>query len=200
MKSSLPRGFVIDERKQSLAARRLNVGCGHHPLLYWTNLDQDDTAFADTYCRVPPLPYADESLDEIYAGHFIEHLSHEDARGFVRECWRCLVPGGRLGVVVPDTREIMKRYLAGASDRVEYPQGTWYSVCDLDDVCRVFLFSTVQASHHQWAYDQTTLASLLSAAGFVVVGEIDRFLDERIPVGAWYQFGLDAKKPTSCAS
>lgn len=182
------------ERLQATACRRLNVGSGQHPLPYWTNLDEAGDALADVRVRVPPLPYVDEALDEVYAGHFLEHLMPTEADDFLIECHRCLTPGGRLGIVVPDTREVVKRYVRGDIDEVEFPHGTWHKVCDLDEVCRLFLYSTVQESTHRWSYDLLTLKRLIVRHGFSIVCEIDRFADPRIPVGAWYQCGWDAVK------
>ena len=181
---------------QAVASRRLNVGCGEWPLHYFVNLDADTSLLADLHVTVPPLPFDDGALDDIYAGHFLEHLAPAEAREFLAEAYRCLVPGGRLGIVVPDTREIMRRWLDGAMDHVEYPANRWHPVADLDAVCGLFLYSsTVQASRHQWSYDRYTLARLLTTAGFEVVQEIDRYTDPRIASGAWYQCGLDARKP-----
>lgn len=174
--------------------RRLNVGCGQFPLLYWTNLDESPACPADLHQRVPPLPFADGALDDIFAGHFLEHLEPADADAFLRECWRCLAPGGRLGIVVPDLREVLARWLRGDLDAVEYPARTWHDVADLDDVCALFLYSTVQPSRHRWGYEPRTLMRRLRANGFEVVGEIDRYRDPRIAQGAWYQCGVDAVK------
>jgi len=176
-------------------ARRLNVGCGEWPLLYYTNLDADPKANADLYVKVPPLPFDDGGLDDIYAGHFLEHLTPEDADEFLRECFRCLVPGGRLGIVVPDTRIVMERWLGGDPGSIEYPAGTFRPRADLDTICELFLYSTVQESPHRWSYDSTTLARRITRAGFTLTQEIHRYTDIRIPVGAWYQCGWDAVKP-----
>lgn len=176
------------------AATRLNIGCGQHPLHFWCNIDNDPASFSDLLVSVPPIPYPDESMDEIFAGHFVEHLTQEEADAFLLECRRVLKPSGLLGIVVPDTREIMRRFLDPNSDaRMEYPTfGKWRNCHDLDEVCALFLYSTVQESQHKWMYDTLTLTRLLNRAGFVVKGEINRWTDRRISVGAWYQFGLDA--------
>lgn len=180
---------------EATAHVRLNCGSGLFPLRFWTNLDSDPTVPADIHATVPPLPYEDEALHEVYAGHFLEHLTYADGQAFLRECFRCLAPGGRLGVLVPDTRVIMRRWLEGDPDEVEVPPGQWWSVADLDDVCGLFLYSTVQASHHQWSYDAQTLRRAGERAGFRFVRAIDRYHDPRIPHGAWYQCGADFIKP-----
>ena len=174
---------------------RVNLGCGDHPLNGWVNVDADVACPADVYTVLPALPFADASCEDIYAGHLLEHLTHEDGASLLAECLRVLVPGGRLGVLVPDTRAIMGTWLGQVPARVEFPLGTWRDVRDLDEVCALFLFSTVQPSHHLWAYDLDTLGRALTRAGFVVTGTIDRFNDPRVALGAWYQCGLDERKP-----
>jgi len=184
--------------EQKLAPLRLNLGCGRVPLLFWTNLDANPIKPADIHADA--LGYlqscADESYVDIYAGHLIEHLHRPDALTLLRECYRVLRSGGRLGVMVPDTREIMHRYVEGTTDLVEFPARRYWPVADLDAVCALFLYSTAQDSAHLWSYDERTLTRLLREAGFAGDLEpINRYEDPRVPVGAWYQCGFDARKP-----
>jgi len=46
------------------------------------------------------LPLRDEAIDEIYAGHVIEHL--EEPIAFLKECKRALKRGGRVTLVTPN--------------------------------------------------------------------------------------------------
>jgi hypothetical protein len=114
---------------------------------------------------------------------------------FLAECFRALAPGGRLGIVVPDTREIMARWLAGSNDAVEFPEHAWHNIADLNEVCALFLYSTVQDSPHRWSWCLDTLAAAMTAAGFVDLAEIDRYRDPRLVTGQWWQCGLDSWKP-----
>jgi predicted SAM-dependent methyltransferase len=178
-------------------AARLNIGCGEYRLSNahgWVNLDEAQESQADLKFHVPPLPWPDNTLGEIYAGHFLEHLSQLDGRHFLAECYRVLVPGGQLGIVVPDTREVARRYLLGEPAPFQWPDG-WHDLRDLDELCWAVLFSTLQPSQHQWAYDLTTLRRALERAGFEVLDEIDRYADPRLSTPQWYQCGLDARKP-----
>lgn len=145
--------------------------------------------------RVPSLPYQDAVLEEVYAGHLLEHLTPQEADEFLEECFRCLVSGGRIGIVVPDTREVAKRYVERSLDEVEYPRGTWWPVANLETLNHLFFYSTVQESGHRWCYDRRTLVRLLSRHGFQYIADINRFHDSRIPVGAWYQCGVEFVKP-----
>jgi predicted SAM-dependent methyltransferase len=183
------------DRLQSTAHRRMNIGCGAFPMAFWTNVDADPLTVAQIHAIVPPIPAKDSSLDEIYAGHFLEHLNRSEAREFLRECMRCLVPGGRLGLVVPDMREILKRWLAGTIDAMEYPINTWWPLSDLDSVCACFLYGTVMESQHHWAYDEITLRKITAEMGFVNFEPICRYTDPRVARGAWYQCGCSGYKP-----
>jgi len=179
---------------------RLNIGAGEWPLPTedgWTNIDADPAAFVDLVAAVPPIPYPDNSVDEVAAIHFLEHLDEPTGAEFLRECYRVLKPGGIVGIVVPDTRLIMQEYLKNTGLAVEEPNsgGRMRMLRDLDDVCAMFLFSTVQPSHHQWAYDEFTLQRAMRRAGFDQFEEIDRFTDPRLGTGQWYQGGWQAQKP-----
>lgn len=162
---------------------RLNLGSGIDKKEGWIDVDANPEfapdVCADAVAHVASLD--DSSVDEIYAGHFVEHLDRDVAERFLAACRRVLKPQGRIGVVVPDTGAIMRRYVEEG--------------LDLDDLCHLFLYSTVQETHHKWSYDLTTLRRLLERAGFVVGGEIDRFDDPRLHAGAWWQCGLDGVKP-----
>ena len=179
---------------QAGAARRLNVGSGQYPLCYFQNLDSSPNAIADIYATVPPLPMADASLDEIYCGHFLEHLERPQQHMFLDECYRCLTVGGTLGIVVPDFREVMRCNLAGEVTCDECAPGVYLNAADLDSVSEIVAFSYCQESQHKWIFDLQTLTRLVESHGFRVTGEIDRFHDPRLGSGAWYQCGIDAVK------
>jgi len=51
-----------------------------------------------------PWPWADESVDGIYADHVIEHL--EDPYKFIRECIRILKKGGFLRMCLPHSSSV----------------------------------------------------------------------------------------------
>jgi len=196
----LEKNVVEDEIDWSELARtahlRLNVGCGNWPMRYYCNLDSDPQVPADVHAdAIEYLKSLDDStLLEIYAGHFLEHLTRADAMQFLAESYRVLQHRGRLAIVVPDAREIMQRWLAGAPDQVEYPEGCWWRVNDLDDVCALFVYSTVQDSPHRWLWDMWTLARAMQAAGFDELREIDRYHDPRLGTPQWYQCGIEGVK------
>jgi len=166
-------------------------------MTYWTNLEQDTQWPAEIHAEaLEYLSACDEGeYDEIYAGHFLEHLEEWEGRTFMELCYRVLTPGGRLGIVVPDAEQIFHRYLRRSIDSVEVPKGLWWPIADLDAVCGLFIYSSVQESPHRWIYDRLTLAKRFEEAGFIGLRDIDRYRDPRIAAGAWYQFGIQGWKP-----
>jgi predicted SAM-dependent methyltransferase len=173
---------------------RLNLGCGRYHLPGFVNIDEDELAQPDWLVRVPPIPAPDATADEIYCGHLLEHFEPDEADELLSECRRVLVPGGRLGVVVPDSRAVLARYLEQRHEVVEVPEGVYWNLDDLDSVCSVFLYSTVQRSRHKWAYDGATLRRALVRNGFRLEGEIARD-DPRLSVPSWWDMGIQATKP-----
>jgi len=173
---------------------RLNVGCGDWPLTGFVNLDRRKGTKANIRADAGQLPFADETVDEVYAGHMLEHLEPAAADEFLSECRRTLKPVGRLGVLVPDMRAVFERYASGRSSPVEYPPGMWRDVTNLDDCCAWFIYSTLQESPHRWCYDLITLRRKLERNGFRCTTEINRWFDPRVILGAWYQCGWDAVK------
>jgi len=85
-------------------ATRLNLGCGRSPLSGWINLDCVDLPGVDVVadlndCRKTPLPFADNSVDEFYLSHVIEHIT--DTLGLMQELHRIAKPDARLVARTP---------------------------------------------------------------------------------------------------
>ncbi len=102
--------------------------------------------------KAAPLDLPDACLEEIRASHVLEHFSHKSVAGVVAEWVRCLKPGGRLRVAVPDFQWVCEQYMAGAQVPIQaYVMG---SQVDEDD-------------HHGAIFDETLLIDLLRSAGLV---------------------------------
>lgn len=73
----------------------LNLGSGKKHIVGAVSLDARDGWFA------PELPYLDNSVNGIYAYHFLEHLDKNTVLKMLQECQRVLVVGGLINIAVP---------------------------------------------------------------------------------------------------
>jgi SAM-dependent methyltransferase len=85
-------------------AVRLNLGCGRSSLPGWVNLDCVDLPGVDVVadlndCRKTPLPFPDNSVDEFYLSHVIEHIA--DTLALMQELHRIGKPGAKLVARTP---------------------------------------------------------------------------------------------------
>jgi predicted SAM-dependent methyltransferase len=148
---------------------RTNIGCGPFGLPRWVNLDlinhAEITLRSDCRHRIP---LADGSCEGIHVEHFFEHLCPVDERPlFLRECWRCLEPGGILRIIVPDAELYIRAYISPGWDLLnsiscggELPERAFST--KLEALNHVFL----QGGEHYGAYDAETLSLVLTRAGF----------------------------------
>jgi len=82
---------------------KLDLGCGPHKRQDFHGVDSFQFVGVDTVwdLRQTPWPWADNSVSEAHASHFIEHLTALERVQFCNELWRVLVPGGTCQIIVP---------------------------------------------------------------------------------------------------
>ena len=126
-------------RKQISITKPLRVILGAGPTDFpgWLQTDKeilDVTSPNDWRALFVPA-----SIDSVLCEHLLEHLSEQEARVAVAECYRYLKPGGLFRVAVPDGYRRDPAYVAEASPPNE---------------------------GHQFLYNVDTLSALLESAGF----------------------------------
>lgn len=84
---------LLPDRTHSLEVV-LNIGAGNKLIPGSTALD-----FPEWDADFDPIPYADESIAQIHAYHFLEHV--EKPIMVLEEMQRVLVKGGHINIVVP---------------------------------------------------------------------------------------------------
>lgn len=159
----------------------VQFGSGFHPKPGWINVDLY-AADADLHLDLrEPLPLPDSSVDRIYAEHFFEHLNlpnlHEstgwdfedtgrpsEAMTFLRECRRVLKPNGVVDLVVPDAAGMIDEYIAR---RPGLSEGRYWGPAWCDTMMHRVNYLFRQGREHKYAYDEQTLAKVMTRAGFV---------------------------------
>jgi len=87
---------------------RVELGSGYAPTPGFLHVDINPNATSvDLVAPAYPLPFENESVDELRAVDVLEHISYRDTRAVLVEWARVLRPGGMLYVQVPDAGEIM---------------------------------------------------------------------------------------------
>jgi len=159
---------------------KLNLGCADIKKEDWLNVDLDPLTKPDLIADALNLPYLENSVDEIYAGHLVEHLTPLQATAAVQHWHTLLKPGGKLCIVTPDFKVLAEQYLAGA--------------IPLEEMTDIYIFSYVQPSHHQMLLDTELQIKLLMGAGFHDVRPINRHTDHRLAYGVDWQCGCEGRK------
>lgn len=133
---------------------RLNLGCQLHYFEGWTNIDivgDDKDWKVDIVADVTKLPFEDNSVDFIYAGHLVEHFYPNTLPDVIKEWKRVLKPGGRLVIVTPDCGAVFRDYATGKFDI----ESTWQQIYG-----RIYDYDSAPERHHI-AFDWAELAKMV---------------------------------------
>jgi len=121
----------------------------------WINVDNQPYEGVDVVLDVTlGLPF--ENVELVFAEHFIEHLSLDDARNFLRECRRVLADDGILRLSTPNLDWVWSTH---------YHPDLWESGVDPVNEC----FSLNRAFRgwgHQFLFNRQTLDAMLRDVGF----------------------------------
>jgi len=89
---------------------KLHLGCGSKFIPGFVHVDLIEGDHIHHQGSVAELPYADESVELIYASHILEHFGRWEMHNVLQEWLRVLVPGGVLRLAVPDFAACSKIY------------------------------------------------------------------------------------------
>lgn len=115
------------------------------------------------------LPFADGSVQWVYAEHLIEHVPLPTAVSWLTEVHRVLAPGGRLRLTTPDLRKYIEGYLAGDKFFAKHRRrvGLAIGVAPPMPARNAFMFNQIFYLYgHKWLYDLEELQYVLGEAGF----------------------------------
>jgi len=92
---------------------RLHIGCGPNRLPGYVNIDKYPTSGADVVAPAHELRFPDNSVDEIYTSHVIEHLRPSELELALHEWYRVLKLGGKLRIRCPNFELYVQEWLEG---------------------------------------------------------------------------------------
>lgn len=170
---TVPAGDVhpaIDEYLASVESPKLHLGAGPVLLPGWLNTDLEPSHPAIVRLdAAEPLPFADASLDRIFAEHLIEHLDYRPGLSFLRESRRVLRAGGIIRLATPDLRQISRLMLDDLDETQEaYVRliNGWFGQ-DPESTDPTFAVNSSFYGHgHRFLYTAEVLRASLEVAGF----------------------------------
>ncbi len=183
---------------------RLNLGCASRLLSGYINVDMDsieeiknrypnieideDQQFLQA--NILDLPFEDNTVDEIRADAFMEHMSFKEESQMFKEVYRALKPGGLFVFSVPDFEDTVRKWLAAEEDWRDFyrdddeaiAQSHWFGQYSYSTSSRwgyltaaIFGPQNSPGQFHKNAYTEGKIIAICDKIGFEKP-EIDRFL------------------------
>lgn len=150
---------------------KLQIGAQSNSMNGWLNVDvlpkSHDVVYMDA---AKPFPFQSNTFDYIYSEHMIEHISFQEAKIMMAECFRALKRNGRIRISTPDLAflinlyqneksETEREYIKFSTERYLKNQTPSEDVYVINNFFRDW--------GHQFIHDYKSLSTLLIDAGFV---------------------------------
>lgn len=133
--------------------KKLHLGCGTKHLDDYVNIDIRYLPGVDEVNNIRFLRnYDDNSIDEIYACHVLEHFGRWEYTGVLRRWHEVLKPNGKLRLAVPNFEAICRRYIK--HNNLKELMGLLYGGQDYDE------------NFHYVTFDYVSLKKELVEIGF----------------------------------
>lgn len=144
---------------------KLHLGCGAHQLPGWVNIDSTPIPGCLCHDLRNPLPQQSGTVDFIFNEHFIEHLTREESRRLLTECYRVLKPGGVIRISTPSISTLVNNYIANKVKAYEAVGWFPHNKCQMmNDGMRLW--------GHQYMFDYDDLKELCLEVGFTKVSSV----------------------------
>jgi SAM-dependent methyltransferase len=152
---------------------------------------------------VKGLPVTDESVEFLYCSHVLEHMSLEEVRRALANCYKHLQPGGIFRLVVPDLETMAKAYISSNNPEAahEFMRITWLGKEHRQRDILSFLKDWLAGNNHLWMFDYDSLSLELSKSGFKNIrragfgdSDIDIFRDVEDPERWSLELGIQCHK------
>lgn len=141
----------------------VQIGCGFRPFPQWTNIDIVH-GYADILWDVrKSLPFKTESVEAIFCEHVIEHLTKDQGRILLSECFRVLKKNGVARFSTPDAEKYLNSYVNKDDFFTKLPLFQGQQIPRIDIINHVMR----ENGSHLWIYDEESLRLAFHNAGFI---------------------------------
>lgn len=150
---------------------RLNLGSGNFIKDGYINIDEFVESEDIRKMSMLSLDFADNSVDEVYTSHSLEHFGKDGVNQVLKECNRVLKPNGIIVIEVPNLESVLQHWLnTKEEDRWGFPLDT------------IFGMQTTPGEYHKTGFTKQRLSEVVKQAGFEVdeIKDIDSHAQECI--------------------
>jgi predicted SAM-dependent methyltransferase len=148
--------------------KRVHLGPGPNIIPGWDNLDIEEGDGIILHDLRTGLPYPDNSVQQIFSEHVIEHFTKAEGQSLLEECYRALAPGGQMRVGWPDLTKLLRAYIFRGRKYKAFVNPHLHPLFDTwDERLSDCLFSW----DHRYAYTKRHLMMLLGHIGFIDIRE-----------------------------
>lgn len=152
---------------------KLHLGCGTKKIQGWINIDSVKACQPDLVHDITkPLPYPDQSVDEILAEDLLEHFDKYMRFVVFYEWVRVLKVGGMITLQVPNFKKILFKYFKFGYDNFVdfiFGENLWESK-----------FYIGHFGNHKWGYSEKTLPEFVKFFGIETISLKKKGLNLRL--------------------
>lgn len=173
-----------DHSVEHKCPRKLEIGSGMNPHPGYEHMDirADLPHIEHVHDIYKPLPFAEETFDEILSWSVIEHISWRNVREVISNWKNVLKPGGKLELWVPDLEYLCTMYKEGQTDEHldkayiqtaqmalgHYSPAIWAMI-------KIYGGQDYRENFHSAMYDWDTMNKLLLTIGLHRIERIDPY-------------------------
>jgi len=144
----------------------------------WTTVDIKSSDIIWDLRKGIPLP--DNSVDQIYSSHLLEHIPYHELVTFLFECRRAMKVDGKFFVCVPNFKLYVDAYVKG---KLFKNRDCWWKPGLIDTGSNIDQLNYIayMKGQHKYMFDEENLINTLRKAGFsdVKLREFDQELDHK---------------------
>jgi SAM-dependent methyltransferase len=161
---------------------KVHIGSGDINLQGWINIDARSFEHVHIVTNDISLnEFQDNSIEEIYLCHVLEHISFNDSENFIEKMYTKLRPGGILRISVPSFDSIVKIYENNNNNL---------------DIVKYALMGgqDYEYNFHKSIYNYETLKNIFSNKNFVNINTWNTEIDFGQSIGDWSDRSFKSQK------
>jgi predicted SAM-dependent methyltransferase len=151
--------------------KKLQVGTGKNFLEGWINSDIDPNSNNKIYLDASKtFPFEESTFNYVFSEHMIEHITYQEGLNMLSECYRILIPGGKIRIATPDLQFLFEIYKSNKS-KLQNEYIKWSlkksNISCVTDFSDTFVINNFfRTWDHKFIYDEKALRYIFAKIGF----------------------------------